>query len=66
MQIPEFWAEIRMTGKVDLGNRVVRRFGWSGSSQAEAQQHAEERTEAALAELRVGHRAADRLSYSTQ
>jgi len=56
MQIPEFWAEVRLEGKVDERKRVVRRFGWSESSQAEAQQHAKERADAALEELRAGRK----------
>jgi len=56
MQIPEYWAEARATGKVNGRERVVRRFGWSDESHALAQRQAEERAQAALAELQAGRR----------
>lgn len=55
MQIPEFWAEARVEGKVEGNVRVVRRFGWSDESQVAAQQHAQERAESAMAERQAGH-----------
>lgn len=55
MQIPEFWAEARVEGKVEGNVRVVRRFGWSDESQAAAEQHAHERAESAMAERQAGH-----------
>ncbi len=36
MHIPDYWAEARVTGKVQGRNRVVRRFGWSEVSLAAA------------------------------
>lgn len=56
MQIPEFWAEVRLEGLVERRNRVVRRFGWSEVSQVEADRHAQRRAEAALAELQAGRK----------
>lgn len=54
MQIPEYWAEARVTGKVNGRERVVRRFGWSDESQAEAERQATARAQAAMAELQAG------------
>lgn len=54
MQIPEFWAELRLEGNVEGKKRVVRRFGWSEQSQKVAQIHAQERAVTALAELQQG------------
>lgn len=56
MQVPEFWAEARHEGTVKGRRRVVRRFGWSDASQADAELQAETRAEAALAELQAGKR----------
>jgi hypothetical protein len=56
MQIPEHWAEVRLVGKVGGRDRVVRRFGWSEHSHQHAQQLAEQRAAAALAELQAGRR----------
>ena len=47
MQIPSFWAEARIEGKVGGRKRVMRRFGWSDESAAAAELHARERAEAA-------------------
>jgi hypothetical protein len=60
MQIPEHWAEARLVGKIHGRNRVVRRFGWSDHSAEHAQQLAEQRAAAALAELQAGRRVAAR------
>ncbi|MBL9079403.1 MAG: hypothetical protein JNL08_18015 [Planctomycetes bacterium] len=54
MQIPQFWAEARVEGKVQGRQRVVRRFGWSDASEADAQQQAFARARSALAELQAG------------
>ncbi|MFN3240773.1 MAG: hypothetical protein ACE37K_04590 [Planctomycetota bacterium] len=67
MQIPQFWAEHRLEGKIEPTRsggrkrvRVVRRFGWSDESQAQAEVHARERAEAAFAELRAGRSVSQR------
>ena len=60
MQIPEFWAEARLTTKVKGRRRSVRRFGWSDESQQAAQDHADQRALAALAELEAGRRVKSR------
>ncbi len=54
MRIPEHWAEARLVGIVDGRSRVVRRFGWSETSAADAAARAGERAAAALAELQAG------------
>lgn len=60
MQIPEHWAEARLVGTVNGRKRVVRRFGWSIVSAAEAERMAQERAAAALAELQAGRQVAQR------
>lgn len=60
MQVPEYWAEARIEGRVQGKRRVVRRFGWSDTSQDAAQQQAEQRAQAALGELQAGRRVAPR------
>lgn len=60
MQIPEHWAEARLVGTVNGRKRVVRRFGWSVVSAAEAELRAQERAAAALAELQAGRQVAQR------
>lgn len=60
MQIPEHWAEARVTGEVNGRRRVVRRFGWSDQSAAQARQRAQERAQAAMTELQAGRRVAAR------
>lgn len=60
MQIPEHWAEARLVGTVNGRKRVVRRFGWSVVSAAEAERMAQERAAAALAELQAGRQVAQR------
>ncbi|MCU0862827.1 MAG: hypothetical protein MUC36_03455 [Planctomycetes bacterium] len=69
MQIPDYWAEARSTGLVRGKPRVVRRFGWSEHSQAEAELRAQQRAAAALAELQAGREVAPRetkLGYGVQ
>ena len=48
MLIPHFWAEARAHHDDGKREATVRRFGWSNSSQEDAQQHAEIRANAAL------------------
>lgn len=54
MQIPEYWAEARLTGKVNGRERAVRRFGWSDESLAHAETQAQARARAAMVELQAG------------
>lgn len=56
VQIPEFWAEARLVATVQGKRRPVRRFGWSNDSQQAAQDHADQRALAAIAELQAGRR----------
>lgn len=56
MIIPDYWAEARRVGKVGKRRRVVRRFGWSNDSEADAQQLAEQRAAAALQAMQQGER----------
>lgn len=56
MQIPQHWAEARVEGKVRGKKRVVRRFGWSDASAADAQVQAQQRAEAAMVELQAGRK----------
>ncbi len=60
MQIPEHWAEARVVGKVAGRDRVIRRFGWSETSAADAEQMARQRAAQALADLQQGKRVAPR------
>ncbi len=53
MIIPRWWAEARHVERLPGRRQVtLRRFGWSSESQEEADAHARERIERALAELR--------------
>lgn len=56
MIVPEFWAESRQQKRQNGKLITVRRFGWSETSQAEAQQHAETRATAALERLLAGEK----------
>ncbi|HEX6683909.1 MAG TPA: hypothetical protein VF062_13990 [Candidatus Limnocylindrales bacterium] len=57
MRIPRFWAVVEGTGTGRAGERLFRRvWGWSMSSMAEAASVAQERLQAALADLRSGNR----------
>lgn len=56
MQIPQYWAEARITGKVNGRERAVRRFGWSDTSQEHAQAQADQRAGSALADLQAGRK----------
>lgn len=58
MIVPAYWAEARLRHR-EAGRRItVRRHGWSDTSQADAQRHAETRAQAALARLLAGERLA--------
>lgn len=54
MLVPRFWAETRLKKRVKAKRFTVRRFGWSDTSQAEAQTHAEQRAQQAMQELLSG------------
>jgi hypothetical protein len=58
MIVPQFWAEARLqqTRTKDRGQITVRRFGWSETSQAEAEQMAAQRAQEALARLASGEK----------
>src|SRR6185295_15118966 len=43
MIVPKFWAEARLPHREPGRQVTVRRFGWSDTSEAEAQAHAETR-----------------------
>ena len=54
MIVPEFWAEGRVQERLQGRQVTMRRFGWSDTSQDEAQRHADERAREALALLAAG------------
>lgn len=54
MLVPEFWAESRARHRTRNRQITVRRFGWSESSQAEAQNMADRRVKEALDRLIAG------------
>jgi hypothetical protein len=56
MIVPEYWAEGRVQRKHSGRQITVRRFGWSDSSQAEAQHMADERTEQAFKQIASGEK----------
>lgn len=60
MLIPEYWAEA--SGKATRHNKpiTIRRFGWSNTSQAEAQNHAEQRVQEAIRATLAGENLAKR------
>ena len=43
MIVPEFWAEARIQKRFTDRQITVRRFGWSDTSQADAEKHARKR-----------------------
>lgn len=54
MIIPDYWAEARLQHR-ERGRQVtVRRFGWSDTSEAEAQAHADARVREALERVLAG------------
>lgn len=56
MIVPQFWAEGRVQHR-NAGKQItVRRFGWSDSSQADAQAMADQRSEEALHRLLSGEK----------
>ena len=55
MLVPRYWSEASQRERRPDGSQTtVRRFGWSSSSQADADVHARRRLEEALAVLRAG------------
>lgn len=60
MIVPEFWAEGRVQERLQGRQVTMRRFGWSDTSQDEAQRHADERAREALAHLAAGQNVARR------
>lgn len=55
MLVPRYWAEHRIQLREGRGPQTtIRRWGWSGVSQAEAESHALQRAEAVAAEVRAG------------
>jgi hypothetical protein len=54
MNIPKFWAEARRQQRQKGKQVTVRRFGWSRTSQAEAQANAEARTADAFQRILAG------------
>jgi hypothetical protein len=56
MIVPHYWAEGREQHRLQGKQTTVRRFGWSNSSQADAQSHAYERAKEALRRVLSGER----------
>lgn len=54
MIVPDFWAEGRVQQKVRNRQVTVRRFGWSDTSQADAQAAADARAAEAMARVLAG------------
>lgn len=69
MIIPYYWAEARLQRKSPGKQVTVRRWGWSDTSQEEAQAHAEQRAREALERVLSGEplrRREARESYGTE
>lgn len=54
MIVPQYWAESRLQHRHGGQQMIVRRFGWSDSTQVDAQAHAEQRAQEALHRLLAG------------
>lgn len=54
MIIPKYWAEARLQHRDRKRQVTVRRFGWSDTSEAEAQAHADARVREALERVLAG------------
>jgi len=54
MLIPNYWAEARLQRRAGDRQLTVRRFGWSLVGQVEAEAHAAERAEEAMARIVAG------------
>ena len=69
MLIPHYWAEGRIHRVADRKSITVRRHGWSNDSQADAQRHADQRTEEAFLRIVDGQPLARRemkLAYGNE
>ena len=56
MIVPQFWAESRLQHRKKGKQITLRRFGWSDSSQADAQSNADARVKEALARVLTGEK----------
>jgi hypothetical protein len=56
MIVPQFWAEVRLQKREKKKQVTIRRFGWSDTSQEEAQANANQRAEEALARALAGEK----------
>lgn len=56
MIVPQFWAEARLQQRLGKRSITVRRFGWSDTSQDEAQANAEVRVAEAIARIVAGEK----------
>lgn len=54
MIVPQFWAEGRLQHRQQGHQVTVHRFGWSDTSQLDAQAHADQRTQQALERILAG------------
>lgn len=54
MIVPQYWAEARAQHRARGKQATVRRFGWSDHSQQDAQRHADERVQEAMARVLLG------------
>lgn len=67
MIVPKFWAEGRVQHREKRKQVTIRRYGWSDTSQAEAQAHADARAAEALARVLAGeklHRRDHKIPYN--
>ena len=60
MQIPRFWSEASLRGHREGRQITIRRFGWSGNSQDQADNHAQERAAEGLRRAVAGEDVARR------
>jgi hypothetical protein len=60
MIVPKFWAESRVQDRVGGRQVTVRRFGWSDTSQDDAQANADKRAREAFARIAAGEAVARR------
>ena len=60
MIVPDFWAEARLQQPLGKRQATVRRWGWSDTSEADAQAMADARAAQAMADLQAGHTVARR------
>ena len=58
MIVPDFWAEARAQSRAKGKSVTMRRFGWSVTSQDDAQRMADERAQSALSRMLSGERLA--------